>query len=168
MCPCQLQQAIANERRPSALTAGLSLISTSYPSLFRHSMSLVSERFEKSPWVSADTFAWEIPICRAASCWVSPRRRTARVISIARPDLIFSSSASGSPRSWKTFPELISTSIPVPARLAISHLLCRRFGCLEPNSNGFHVSLRCANSGLALLLKAVQDEDDFLKAHRVN
>src|SRR5580698_7611892 len=131
-------------------------------------MSLLSERFEKSPRIRQETFACEMPIRCAASCWVRPRRRTARVISIARPDLIFSCSGWGSPRSRKTFPELTSNSMPLVLRVAISDLLRDCLGRLEPDANRLHVLYRCTDSSFALLLKAVQDENGFLIPDGVN
>ena len=60
-------------------------------------------------------------ICSALA--VTSNLRTALVISIIRPDFTLSLSASGRPRSAKTLPELVVTSIPLTTRVCISHLL---------------------------------------------
>src|SRR6266567_1024622 len=104
-----------------------------------------------------------MPICRAASCCVRPRRRIARVISIARPDLILSCSASESPKSANTLPELTSNSMPFIARLAICHLFRNNLSCLESQTNGVQIFFRRTDSTLALLLKTVQNEYGLLE-----
>src|SRR5208283_3394998 len=97
-----------------------------------------------------ETFACEIPIRRPTSSWVRPRRRTARVISMTRPDLILSCSASGRPKSENTLPELGSTSIPSRTRFVISYLPCQCLCHFEPGANDLHLPLRRGDSALAL------------------
>ena len=113
-------QATFSVRWPIGSIAGLTVISMSYPSRFRQSISLRSDRLAKSPRSSPETFGCGMPMRRAASSWVRPRLRTARVISMASPDLILSLSASGTPRSANTLPELASTSMPSILRFAMS------------------------------------------------
>src|SRR5260370_26509304 len=92
----------------------------------------------------------------------------ARVISIARPDLILSCSASGSPKSANTLPELTSNSMPFIARLAICHLLRHKLSCLESEADDVEILLRRADSTLTLLLKTVQNEYRLLEPYCVN
>ena len=127
-----LIQATARVRWPTALLAGFSLISMSYPRRFRHSINLLSERLEKSPSMRPETFACEMPMCLPASCWVRPSHRIARVISIASPDLIFNTSAPGIPRSRKTFPNCVRiqsrSSSASPPRISHAPAKCERRG----------------------------------------
>jgi hypothetical protein len=51
--------------------------------------------------------------------------------------------------------------------LAISQLLCHCLRRLEPNANYLHILLWRLDSALAFLLKAVQNENCFLKSDAV-
>src|SRR5450756_1701945 len=90
---------------------------------------------------------------RPASSCDKPRLRTALVISITRPDLIFSLFASGKPRSAKTLPELFSISTPSIIRFRIAHLLCNFLRDLQVRADDVKVWLRCLNAVPALFLE---------------
>ena len=68
----ELVQGMRNARElknlQADLEAGFTLISMSWPSRFKQSISLRSDRLEKSPRIMSDTFGWVIPMRFAASC----------------------------------------------------------------------------------------------------
>src|SRR3990167_1545265 len=109
-----------------------------------------------------------MPMRLAASCCVRPRLRIAFLISITKPVLILSFSASGRPRSAYTLPEPCCTSIPSMSRFFISQLLCKRLGRFEPGVNNVHIFLWRGNAALAFLLEAVEDEHCLCKLHGVH
>ena len=90
------------------------------------------------------------------------------LISTTSPVLILSFSASGSPRSTYTLPELRCTSIPSISRFFPSQLLCKRLGDFQPGANDVDVPFWRGDPALALLLEAVQDEHGFLELHGVD
>src|SRR5665647_1479111 len=131
-------------------------------------MSFRSERLEKSPRIMSDTLGWVRPIHFAAACWVSPRRRMAFLISMTRPVLILSFSASGRPRSAYTLPEPRCTSIPSINFFSILYLLCKRLGHLLPGVNYVHFLFRRGDAALTLFLETVKNKHRFLELHGVN
>src|SRR5437868_3290772 len=104
-----------------------------------------------------------MPMRRPASSCVRPSLRTARVISITRPDLILSFSASAKPRSANMLPEPVSIPTPLMTRFAMFHLLGQCLGNLQPGANELQVLLRRGDSALALFLEAVEDKYGFLE-----
>src|SRR6202043_3364858 len=146
---------ITTDISPCALRVGFTVISTSWPSAVRNSISRPMEKLPARLRISAETCGCLMPRSWPACAWVSPRALT--ILWICSVSLAFRSSCSGfgSPRSAKTLPELSSTRtlflvmsvLPFP-------VVPFRFG--EAPADQLDLLLRRRDAGLRFFLEHVQ------------
>src|SRR5580692_192108 len=147
---------ITTDISPCALRVGFTVISTSWPSAGKNSISRPMEKFPARLRIRAETCGCLMPSSWPAWVWVSPRALT--ILWICSVSRAFRSSCSGlgRPRSAKTLPEPSSTRTFF-LRMSVLPFPVMPFRLGKAPADQLNLLFRRRDAGLRFLLEHVQD-----------